>query len=77
MFFLYVLSLIHTNKAIMVPISSFSGWNGFVYVLRGQGKFGGPEQWTESTAHHILVLGPGDHIQIKNEVSSPLTRGSG
>ena len=56
----------------MVVIYSSSGWNGFVYVLKGRGKFGGPEQWTESTSHHILVLGPGDYIRIKNEVSSPI-----
>lgn len=48
------------------------GWNGFVYVLKGRGKFGGPEQWTESTRHHTLVFGPGDHIQIKNEGTKQL-----
>ena len=55
--------------------SSFSGWNGFVYVLKGRGKFGGPEEWTESASHHVLVFGPGDYIQIKNEVSAPSAEG--
>ena len=45
------------------------GWNGFIYVLNGVGKFGGGESWTESDAHHTLVLGPGDHIQATNTVS--------
>ena len=45
------------------------GWNGFIYVLKGEGKFGGGDSWTESDAHHTLVLGQGDHIQAKNTVS--------
>ena len=45
------------------------GWNGFIYVLKGVGKFGGGESWTESDAHHTLVLGPGDHVQAENTVS--------
>ena len=48
------------------------GWNGFIYVLKGVGKFGGGNSWTESDAHHTLVLGPGDHIQATNTVSSLL-----
>lgn len=39
-----------------------------MYVLKGQGLFGGPDQWLESGPHHTLVLGPGDHVEIKNEV---------
>ena len=45
------------------------GWNGFIYVLKGVGEFGGSDSWTESDAHHTLVLGPGDHVQAKNTVS--------
>ena len=45
------------------------GWNGFIYVLKGQGQFGGGDSWTDSDAHHTLVLGPGDHVQAKNTVS--------
>lgn len=44
------------------------GWNGFIYVLKGVGKFGGEDSWTESDAHHTLVLGPGDHVQATNTV---------
>ncbi|XP_003391376.1 PREDICTED: pirin-like protein [Amphimedon queenslandica] len=48
------------------------GWNGFIYVLKGRGYFGGKtatgsDDWMESTPHHTLVLGPGDHINVKNE----------
>ena len=39
-----------------------------MYVLKGQGLFGGPDKWLESGPHHTLVLGPGDHVEIKNEV---------
>ena len=38
-------------------------------TLKGVGKFGGGESWTESDVHHTLVLGPGDHIQATNTVS--------
>lgn len=48
------------------------GWNGFIYVLKGVGKFGGGDSWTESDAHHTLVLGPGDHIQATNTGSTQL-----
>ena len=48
------------------------GWNGFVYVLSGEGKFGGGDSWTDSDAHHTLVLSQGDHVQAKNTVSCTL-----
>ena len=52
------------------PLSLYTGWNGFIYVLRGTGEFGGGTSWTESGPHHTLVLGPGDHIEARNTVSS-------
>ena len=54
------------GAAMSQPVTE--SWNGFIYVLRGVGKFGGGESWTESDAHHTLVLGPGDHIQAANTV---------
>lgn len=42
------------------------GWNGFLYVLSGSGEFGGGGNWTESEAHHTLVLGPGRHVEARN-----------
>ena len=30
---------------------------------------GGDDAWTESDAHHTLVLGPGDHVEIINTVN--------
>ena len=30
---------------------------------------GGESSWTESDAHHTLVLGPGDHVVARNTVS--------
>ena len=50
------------------------GWNGFIYVLKGKGLFGGPDKWLESDAHHTLVLGPGDHLEAKNEVKSAVIK---
>ncbi len=32
--------------------------------------FGGPDKWLESDPHYTLVLGPGDHVEVKNEVST-------
>ena len=49
-------------------ITVATGWNGFIYTLKGKGMFGGPEEWTESGPHHTLVLGDGDHVDVKNEV---------
>lgn len=46
------------------------GWNGFIYILKGKGEFGGEGNWTSSDAHHTLVMGKGDHVEAKNTVSS-------
>jgi len=43
-------------------------WNGFIYTIKGEGRFGGDGNWTESTAHHTLVLGKGDHVEATNTV---------
>ncbi len=32
--------------------------------------FGGPDKWLKSDPHYTLVLGPGDHVEVKNEVST-------
>ena len=50
-------------------VSRDAGWNGFIYVISGQGEFGGGVgDWTESTDHHTLVLGPGDRVEARNTV---------
>ncbi len=36
-----------------------------LFILKG-----GQGSWMESGAHHTLVLGPGDHIEVKSTVSS-------
>ena len=46
-------------------------WNGFVYVIEGEGVFGKPNS-SSSTAHHVLVLGPGDGLSVWNRSSKPL-----
>ena len=46
-------------------------WNGFVYVIEGEGVFGKPSS-SPSTAHHVLVLGPGDGLSAWNRSSKPL-----
>ncbi|KAJ6401293.1 hypothetical protein OIU84_016663 [Salix udensis] len=46
-------------------------WNGFVYIIEGEGVFGKTNS-SPSTAHHVLVLGPGDGLSAWNRSSKPL-----
>ncbi|KAF9688314.1 hypothetical protein SADUNF_Sadunf02G0184600 [Salix dunnii] len=46
-------------------------WNGFVYIIEGEGVFGKPSS-SPVTAHHVLVLGPGDGLSVWNRSSKPL-----
>ncbi|KAB5527602.1 hypothetical protein DKX38_021449 [Salix brachista] len=46
-------------------------WNGFVYIIEGEGVFGKPNS-SPSAAHHVLVLGPGDGLSAWNRSSKPL-----
>ena len=57
---------------VLVFQSCVTGWNGFIYTLNGVGLFGDPDQWTESGPHHTLVLGDGDHVEVKNNVSDTI-----
>ncbi|XP_062213999.1 pirin-like protein [Phragmites australis] len=47
------------------------GWNAFVYIIDGEGVFG-REKAAPSTAHHCLVLGPGDGLSVWNKSGAPL-----
>lgn len=46
-------------------------WNAFVYVLEGEGVFGNPKS-SPTTAHHLLLLGSGDGLEVWNKSSKPL-----
>ncbi|OAY52061.1 pirin-like protein [Manihot esculenta] len=46
-------------------------WNAFVYVIEGEGSFGLGNS-SQATAHHVLVLGPGDGLSVWNRSSNPL-----
>ncbi|KAL3604830.1 hypothetical protein D5086_005689 [Populus alba] len=46
-------------------------WNGFVYIIEGEGVFGKPTS-SPVTAYHVLVLGPGDGLSVWNRSSKPL-----
>ncbi|XP_048333913.2 pirin-like protein [Ziziphus jujuba] len=46
-------------------------WNSFVYIIEGEGVFGTPNS-SPVSAHHILVLGPGDGLCAWNKSSKPL-----
>ncbi|KAB5569666.1 hypothetical protein DKX38_003459 [Salix brachista] len=46
-------------------------WNGFVYIIEGEGVFG-KQSSSPVTAHHVLVLGPGDGLSVWNRASMPL-----
>ncbi|MQL82464.1 hypothetical protein Taro_014933 [Colocasia esculenta] len=47
------------------------GWNAFIYVLEGEGVFGGAES-SPVAAHHTLVLGAGDGLSAWNRSGGPL-----
>ncbi|KVH91382.1 pirin-like protein [Cynara cardunculus var. scolymus] len=46
-------------------------WNSFVYVLHGVGVFGSMDS-SPISAHHAVVLSPGDGLSIWNHGSKPL-----
>lgn len=46
-----------------------STWNAFVYILEGKGVFGSSRS-SPVTAHHALLLGYGDGLQVWNNSSS-------
>ncbi|EEC76516.1 hypothetical protein EE612_021629 [Oryza sativa] len=46
-------------------------WNAFVYIIDGEGVFG-REKASPATAHHCLVLGPGDGLSVWNKSGEPL-----
>ncbi|XP_050215889.1 pirin-like protein At1g50590 [Mercurialis annua] len=50
-----------------IPIN----WNAFVYVLEGEGVFGNAKSSAVS-AHHLLLLGNGDGIEVWNKSSKSL-----
>ncbi|XP_062108086.1 pirin-like protein [Humulus lupulus] len=47
------------------------GWNSFVYIIEGEGAFGSKNS-SPVSAHHVLVLGPGDGLSVWNRSSKPL-----
>lgn len=46
-------------------------WNAFLYVIQGEGIFGSLNS-SPATAHHVLVLSPGDGLSVWNKSSMPL-----
>lgn len=46
-------------------------WNSFLYVIEGEGVFGSLKSSAVS-AHHVLVLSPGDGLSVWNKSSKPL-----
>ncbi|XP_077229640.1 pirin-like protein [Tasmannia lanceolata] len=46
-------------------------WNSFVYVIEGEGIFGNLSS-SPATAHHTLVLSPGDGLSVWNKSSKVL-----
>ncbi|XP_078433947.1 pirin-like protein [Wolffia australiana] len=47
------------------------GWTAFIYILGGEGVFGSPDR-PQDSAHHALVLGPGDGLSAWNRAGMPL-----
>lgn len=50
-----------------IPIS----WNAFVYVLEGEGIFGNSRSLPVA-AHHLLLLGGGDGLEVWNKSGKAL-----
>ncbi|BAF25429.1 pirin-like protein [Oryza sativa Japonica Group] len=46
-------------------------WNAFAYVLEGEGVFGGGGG-DKAGAHHLLLLGQGDGVEVWNRSDKPL-----
>ncbi|XP_052174162.1 pirin-like protein [Diospyros lotus] len=46
-------------------------WNSFAYIIEGEGVFGSINS-SPVSAHHILVLGPGDGLSVWNKSSTPV-----
>ncbi|GAV58956.1 Pirin domain-containing protein/Pirin_C domain-containing protein [Cephalotus follicularis] len=46
-------------------------WNSFVYIIEGEGVFGSLNS-SPVSAHHVLVLGPGNGLSMWNKSSKPL-----
>ncbi|KAK6930624.1 Pirin, C-terminal domain [Dillenia turbinata] len=47
------------------------GWNAFVYIIEGEGVFGTLNS-SPASAHHALVLGPGEGLSVWNRSTKHL-----
>jgi redox-sensitive bicupin YhaK (pirin superfamily) len=59
------------------PNSSFTqsipqGWNAFIFILEGVGRFGPEGKRVEAKAHHTVLLGQGNSVSFSNSGSSQL-----
>ena len=59
------------------PNSSFtqavpSDWNGFIFILDGEGVFGVDNNEVKGIAHHTLILSQGDSVNFANRSKSDL-----
>lgn len=66
---MYLDFTIQPGRKIQQPIPE--SWNAFVYVLEGEGIFGSSRS-SPVSAHHLLLLGPGDGLKARNESSNLL-----
>lgn len=66
---LYLDFTLNQGANLQQPIPKM--WNAFVYILEGEGIFGSSRA-SPITAHHLLLLGPGDGLVAWNKSSKPL-----
>ena len=66
---MYLDFTVRPRAAVRQPVPA--SWNAFAYVLEGEGVFGA-ERCAPAGAHHLLLLGQGDGVEVWNQSDRPL-----
>ncbi|KAL6844730.1 hypothetical protein ACP4OV_025389 [Aristida adscensionis] len=69
---MYLDFTVRPRAAARQPVPA--AWNAFAYVLEGEGVFGGADKGGAPAvgAHHLLLLGDGDGVEVWNKSDRPL-----
>ncbi|KAJ1290162.1 hypothetical protein BS78_02G222200 [Paspalum vaginatum] len=66
---MYLDFTVRPRAAVRQPVPP--AWNAFAYVLEGEGVFGA-DRCAPVAAHHLLLLGQGDGLEVWNKSDRPL-----